>query len=150
MAEDVVNITIKAEDKTKGAFNSAFKNIQGLGKAAGMAVVGGAAVAGAAIAGLAIKGVTSFIAFEDQMNEVFTLLPGISETAMDQMSRQVLDVSEDMGRLPEEVIPALYQALSAGVPPDNVFDFLETAHQAALGGVAEPPPPFSFVLFSVA
>ena len=137
MAEGRVNIIVSAEDKTKGAFGGAMKGMQGLGKAAGLAIVSSAAVAGVAVAGLAVKGITSFIAFEDQMNEVFTLLPGISGTAMDQMSRQVLNASEDMGRLPEEVIPALYQSLSAGVPADNVFEFMETAHQAALGGVAD-------------
>ena len=56
---------------------------------------------------------------------------------MDEMRNQVLDVSGDMGRLPEEVIPALYQSLSAGVPTDNVFEFMDTAHKAALGGVTD-------------
>ena len=39
--------------------------------------------------------------------------------------------------IPGEVLPALYQAISAGVPSDNVFDFLETANKAAVGGITD-------------
>jgi TP901 family phage tail tape measure protein len=111
--------------------------IENLGKTAvlgaGVAVAGGAA----AIAGFAAESVSAFIPFQKQMNEVFTLLPGISQGAMEEMTSQVLDFSAKFGTLPEEVVPALYQALSAGVPPDNVFTFLETAQKAATGGVSD-------------
>ena len=136
-AEGNVKITVKAEDKTGGAFGSAFKNIEKLGKAAGTAVLGATVIAGAAIAGVATKGIMEFVKFEDSLNEVFTLLPGISGVAMRDMEKQVLDTSVAMGRMPDEIIPALYQSLSAGVPADNVFEFMETAHQASLGGVTE-------------
>ncbi len=77
----------------------------------------------------------AFTSFEKGMNEVFTLLPGISDTAMDEMKKQVLDLSTTMGILPDKVVPALYQAISAGVPQENVFDFLTVAGEAARGGV---------------
>ncbi|MBC2746259.1 MAG: phage tail tape measure protein [ANME-2 cluster archaeon] len=73
--------------------------------------------------------------FENQMNEVFTLMPGMSKEAMDAMTEDVLKFSKEMGTLPNESVPALYQAISAGVPPDNVFDFMRTANKAAIGGV---------------
>lgn len=104
-----------------------------VGKAAGLAFVAGTAAA----IGVGIKGVVDFAGFERQMNEVFTLLPGISGEAMDEMSGQVQDFSREFGTLPTEVVPALYQSLSAGVPPDNVFAFMETAQKAALGGATE-------------
>lgn len=75
--------------------------------------------------------------FENQMNRVFTLLPGISDKAMGQMEDDVLSLSKEMGILPEEAVPALYQALSAGVPPENVFDFMRTAAKASIGGVTD-------------
>lgn len=78
-----------------------------------------------------------FVDFDKRMAEVFTLLPGISQGAMDRMKDQVRDFSEKFGVLPGEVLPALYQALSAGVPPENVFSFMETAQKAAKGGVAD-------------
>lgn len=92
---------------------------------------------GLTIGGVAASGINSFIGFQNQMNEVFTLMPGISADAMDEMSDQVLQFSKDFAVLPDQVVPALYQSLSAGVPPDNVFNFLETAQKAAVGGVTD-------------
>ena len=39
--------------------------------------------------------------------------------------------------LPDKAIPALYSALSAGVPKANEFEFMEVAQKAAKGGVTE-------------
>jgi len=108
----------------------------GLQKAA---MIGGAAIlgVGAIIGGVVASGINQFVGFQNQMNEVFTLLPGMSQEAMDDMSGQVLQFSKDFAVLPEEVVPALYQSLSAGVPKENVFAFLETAQKMAIGGVTE-------------
>lgn len=107
-----------------------------LGKAG--LIAGGVAVAGVAagVAG-AVKSVNAFASLEQGMNEVFTLLPDISEPAMQQLTDDVRTFSKEMGVLPDDVVPALYQAISAGVPKENVFDFLETAQKAALGGVTD-------------
>lgn len=104
-----------------------------LGGLAGKALIGGV---GAAVA-VGVKGVFDFAGFEQQMNEVFTLMPGVSGPAMGAMTDQVKGFSKEFGVLPNEVVPALYSSLSAGVPPDNVFAFLETAQKAAKGGVTE-------------
>tara|TARA_R100001460_G_scaffold65959_3_gene106291 strand:- start:177 stop:2399 length:2223 start_codon:yes stop_codon:yes gene_type:complete len=92
---------------------------------------------GLAAGAVATKALGEFRSFEDGMNEVFTLLPGISSEAMDQMSADILQVSKEIGKLPEDVIPSLYNSLSAGVPPGNVFDFLETANKLAVGGATD-------------
>ncbi len=125
-ASDTLNKVGDSADQAGG-------KLAGLGKVAGVAfaAVGAAAVAGAA------KSITAFVDFQGSMNEVFTLLPGISEQAMGEMSGQVKNFSKEFGVLPDEVVPALYQSLSAGVPKDNVFEFLETAQMAAKGGVTE-------------
>lgn len=73
--------------------------------------------------------------FNKGMKEVFTLLPGISKQSMSAMTNDVKEFSKEMGTLTSETVPALYQALSAGVSQDSVFDFLETANKAAIGGV---------------
>lgn len=109
------------------------KALGGIGKVAAV----GVGLAGAAIAGGIAKGVAAFTDFQAQMNEVFTLLPGISEKSMGQMTTQVKNFSKEFGVLPEKTVPALYQAISAGVPADNVFDFLTTAQKAAKGGVTD-------------
>ena len=108
----------------------------GLSSAFKVAAVAGVA-AMAAVALAAKKAITDFVAYEQQMNEVFTLLPGISEEAMGAMSEDVKAFSREFGTLPNEVVPALYQSLSAGIPEENVFEFMAVAQRAAIGGVTE-------------
>lgn len=126
---------------TKGFGDELERKVSAEGKkAAGLAApkvqraFAGAFAAGAAVTA---KSIFDFTSFEKGMNEVFTLLPGISGEAMNKMEGQVKDFSVEFGRLPSEVIPALYQSLSAGLPPENVFKFLEIAQKAAKGGVTE-------------
>jgi TP901 family phage tail tape measure protein len=120
-----------------GPFN---KTLKGAGGALGGLTKIAAAVAvaaGAALAGIAVKGIMAFTEFERGMNEVFTLLPGITQPAMDSMTQQVKDFSTEFGILPEEVIPALYQSISAGIPQENLFDFMTVAAKTAVGGATD-------------
>lgn len=95
------------------------------------------AAANAALAGVAAKGVQEFGKLEQGMNEVFTLLPGISQENMDAMIEDVQAFANEMGVTTDEVVPALYQAISAGVPEGNVFDFLRGSQELAVGGVTD-------------
>lgn len=81
------------------------------------------------------ESVTALTTFEKSMSEVYTLLPQASEKALGEMSDHAKQFSKDMGIPTTETIPALYEALSSGVPQDTVFDFLEVANKAAIGGV---------------
>lgn len=121
--------------------NSSFERTLGA-TSGGMSKLSTAAVTaavgiGAALAGGAAYSLLKFGDFEQGMNEIFTMLPGMSQDAMDAMSQDVQDFSREFGVLPDQVIPALYQSLSAGVPPGNVFDFLETAQKLARAGVTD-------------
>ena len=110
-----------------------------LGRMDSVAAAAGLAIA-AAIAGVVAYGTNAVGAWaevETKMNEVFTLLPGISEEAMGAMTDDVIALSRETGKTATEIIPALYQAISAGVPADNVFDFLRVSNALAVGGVAE-------------
>lgn len=89
------------------------------------------------IARALIECVNSSKQFEQGMAEVFTLLPTLSGDARTQMSADMLQFSADMNVLTDEAVPALYSAISASVPPDNVFDFLTVAQKAAVGGVSD-------------
>lgn len=95
------------------------------------------ATIGAAALKFGADSLKAFTGFEKGMNEVFTLLPGITGDAMESMKESVLSFSQESGRLSTEVVPALYQAISAGVPQANVFDFMKIASDAALGGVTD-------------
>lgn len=78
-----------------------------------------------------------YVNFDSGMGEVSTMLPDISENGMAALTKETREFSKDMGVLTKESVPALYQALSAGVSRDSVFDFLGTSQKAAVGGVAD-------------
>lgn len=134
---NTIEIVINATDNASRVFNSLSDNTQTIGKLAAGAIVGGFTAATAAAVGFATKGLQEFTKFQQGMQEVFSLLPGISQDAMDEMNEQVKRISMTFGTLPEEVIPAVYEALSAGIPPDNVFSFVEVANKAAIAGVTD-------------
>ena len=116
---------LKSQDTAVGKF----------GKALGTAVKAGAAIAGAAFAAFTAKGIKDMIDFDKSMQEVFTLLPDITADSMGKMRASVRDLAKTMGVDLNDATSALYQAISAGVPKDNVFDFMEVAAKASVGGV---------------
>lgn len=120
--------------KTAAQTSAQAKGAQGRFGNAGK-LVGGAMVAGAV--GAFAKGVGDFAQFERGMNEVFTLLPGTSQATFDAMEEDLKDFSKATGNATENVIPALYDSLSAGVPQDNVFAFLEDANKFAKAGATD-------------
>lgn len=140
LAEYVARITLDQSGLNQG-LDSADSSLQG--RIGGMVNWSKVAIAGlvtGVVAGIGVtikKGIDSFIEFENQMNSVYTLLPDITEGAMSKMEQQVKDLSKEMGILPNEIIPALYESLSAGVSDENVFNFLEVAQKGAIAGVTE-------------
>lgn len=125
-----LDLDSKDFDTKLGGVDSKLSGLVGVAKKAALGIAAG-------LAGGAVASVASFAGFESSMNEVFTLLPGISDKAMGQMTGQVKDFSKEFGVLPDKVVPALYQSLSAGVPQGNVFDFLEQAQKSAKAGVTD-------------
>jgi TP901 family phage tail tape measure protein len=79
----------------------------------------------------------AFYDFDRSSREVFTLIPGASAEMRDALQKDALALGTELGRLPDEVLPAIYDALSAGVPADNVLETVKTASDAARAGVAE-------------
>lgn len=121
-------------EKKKSGLDRTLGNLFAGGAVAGAAAVG---AAGVAVGKFTADSIKEFTSFQQGMNEVFTLLPGLTHDAMDRMSQDTLAFAKEFGALPEQVVPALYQAISAGVPPKNVFEFLGTAQKAAVGGVTD-------------
>lgn len=136
-SRNTIEIVINATDNASRVFNSLGRESQKLGGILTAGIVTGIGAATTAIGGFAVKGLQEFTKFEAGMQEVFSLLPGISQDAMNELTNQVEDISTRFGTLPEKVIPAFYEALSAGIPQDNVFSFVETANKAAIAGVTD-------------
>ena len=128
-----LQLLLKARDDTSRALKSSERGIRQFGKVAKMAALG----AGIAIAGIGIATVKMAADFERSMAEVRTLMPEITDTTFGELQRGVLAFSKEMGIATDQVVPALYQAISAGVPSDNVLDFMGVAARASIGGAAE-------------
>lgn len=130
-----LQLLIKARDEASGVLGAVSKKAGGLANVMGKAIRTGALAGGVAVAGLGIAAVKMGLDFEKSMAEVKTLLPDLSEEGFGQLKSDVLDLSKELGIATSEAVPALYQAISAGVPPDNVMDFMRVASKAAIGGV---------------
>lgn len=117
-------------DKT-GGLNKAFQTLKRVGAVAAVAAI---AAVGAAVT----KGVLSAMDFEKGMAEVHTLLGKDFPTkSWDKLNKDMLALSKEMGVSTDELIPALYQAISAGVPPENAISFLRDNTKLAIGGVTD-------------
>ena len=97
----------------------------------------GMLVAGAAMGFALFKVSKGALELEKQFAEVRTLLPKVGDEAFGALQKDVIALSNELGMAAQDVIPALYQAISAGVPTDNVIDFLRTSGKAAIGGVTD-------------
>ena len=133
MASATLEILIKAKDEASAALGTVSGAVDRIaGKLRWLGLAGGAALAGTGIAAVKMG-----MDFEKGMAEVRTLIPDLSEGGFKNLQRDVLDLSKEMGIATSEVVPALYQAVSAGVPPENVIDFMRTAAKASIGGVTD-------------
>jgi TP901 family phage tail tape measure protein len=113
---------------TKGIF-------AGMGAAVGFFALNQLSNAARAVKDFVADGIRQFAEFDRGMREVWTLLPDLSASAFKDLSGDVRGFVTEMGIAHSEAVPALYQAISAGVPQDNVFDFLTTAAKFSIGGV---------------
>ena len=102
-------------------------------KLVGLAFAG----AGVAAAGIGVVSLKLAADFDKAFGEVRTLLPDVSDEAFGALQKDLRDFSSEMGTTTTEAIPALYQAISAGVPRENAIDFLRVANKAAVGGVTD-------------
>jgi len=131
---------LKADSKqmdkaVRKAARETSKILGGLGKAAqtagkAMTVMGGVMVT--ALGKVAFEAVS----FEKGMREVNTMMQ-LSQEEFEAFNKEVLDFSKRMGIDATDAVKALYQAISAGVPKENVIAFMEVAAKTAVGGVTD-------------
>jgi TP901 family phage tail tape measure protein len=94
-------------------------------------------LAASAFGALAVK---SFGEVDKSLREVNTLF-GLTGDAADknfgELQKLAKAASKEVGLLQTEISKGLYNAISAGVPQKNAFDFIVTAGKAAIGGVTD-------------
>ncbi len=125
--------------------DAATKSVDGLGKAS----IGGVQAtvdlgnatqqAAQALGGLASSvgdAVVQAANYQQAITNVSTL--GTEAAAhFDEFHAEILNVSAALGQDATTAATGLYNAISAGVPPDNAISFMETAGKAAVAGVSD-------------
>ena len=76
--------------------------------------------------------------FDKGIREVASLQ--IPDFGIDEATDLMLDFQQETGKAITDNIPALYNALSAGIPPDNALSFLVDSQKLASAGVADLQP----------
>ena len=117
----------------------------GMGRRAGVAF-GGAmsgyasvavAAMGASFAGFAFNAASSFLEVERQWADVTSLMVGMTDEATDTMFQSLRDFNVRAGFQIQDTMKAAYQAVSAGVAPEDTEAFLGVAGRAARAGVSD-------------
>ena len=107
--------------------------------------------AGAAMTSMGTKGLLAFgtisgaigltikkaMDFEKGFAEVRTMMGGAADVEVAKLRTGILDLSMQYGTTLPAALKASYDALSAGVPNENLNTFLQTAAKSAAAGVTE-------------
>ena len=72
-----------------------------------------------------------------EINSLFGLTGAEAEKNFGMLTKVAEEASKELGILQSDVVPAMYNAISAGVPKENIFDFIKVAGKAAIGGVTD-------------
>lgn len=113
------------------------RGVRGVASAVGRVLTPALALAGVAAANWAKDAALEFAQYERSLREVYTLAPDLNKEAQEQIRNQIADTGVEYGRLTNETIPALYQAISLGISPDNAPRAVELASMAATAAVAD-------------
>lgn len=111
-------------------------------KGAGMVAFGGIMEEAFEEAFYAVKqfaedSVQEFFDVDRGIREVSTLIPGATGEMREALLEDIQLMSIGLGRMSEETIPAVYQALSSGRGTETVLEDVALASEAARAGVAE-------------
>lgn len=72
-----------------------------------------------------------------EVNTLFGLTGKAAQTSFAELQKGVAGLSKEVGIAQSTITQGLYQAISAGVPRENVFDFMQVASKAAVAGVSD-------------
>ena len=129
MARNQVDILISARDQASRTMDSI------AGKMRTALPIAGAAGA-AAVAGIGVAATKMAADFETAFAEVTTLFDAPKDEIA-KLRSGVLELWKRMGVDATEATRALYQAISAGVAPENALAFLNENVKLAVGGVTD-------------
>ncbi len=124
-----IDIAIRVKDFFSSKFKSMMKNLK---ESRARFRVWARRVSGAVavVAGAFARGLMKFNEFNKGMARIEAVAAGGKVDA--GLRRLARELSEKTGRDVKETMEGIYQAMSAGVPRDNIFEFMRTAAKAAV------------------
>lgn len=144
MASSVLELIIRAKDQTKEVLSEVADNAsRTAGRLSeGFTRSGKALTAGLTlpIVGAGVAATKSLLDVESGLREVVTLTGQTGDEAdatFERFKTQVRELSGEVGVAQSTLVDGLYQALSAGVPQETAFDFLQVASKASIAGVTD-------------
>jgi TP901 family phage tail tape measure protein len=96
-----------------------------------------ALMAGTLVGGFLGGAIKSFSSFEKGMAEIRTMMGDATDKEVKALGDGLTDLTIKYGQKIPEALKATYDAISAGVPSDNVLDFLDSASKTAIAGVTD-------------
>jgi TP901 family phage tail tape measure protein len=134
LADDIGGAVGGAAEKATKSFSEKFtEGLSSAGKKASVAIT-------APLVALGTKGVLDAQKISAGLAEVVSLTGATGAAALTQikdLSGEVGNLSSELGIAQETLVAGLYSAISAGVPRENVFEFLKVAGKAAIAGVTD-------------
>lgn len=129
------NVKINVDDSDLKSVES---RISGLGGSknlnlGSMVPAGVAGLAGGGGLGLLLKQATDL---DTQIRKIATVAGDLPKTGLKDLRSQVIQTAKQVGLSTGDVSQAVYDALSSGIPKDNVFDFVKTSAKTAIAGSA--------------
>jgi hypothetical protein len=131
MVDKKVTVWIRAKNALKAGLQAAGGALKSFGKSVariGAVFASGFAAAGAAMLMAARKAEV----FNAQIAQIAT----ISNVTTKEASKAVRGMSAEFALAKEELTKGLYDALSAGIPSENAFEFMRVAAKTAKAGAA--------------
>lgn len=151
MAKKEISIIIRAKNavaaglaKAGAMFRSFGESIKKIG--AGLLSFGKNAAIGF---GAAIGALGVLMKKAEGFNQSISQIATLTEMSKGKVAKEVRAMSAEFGMAKDELTKGLYDALSASVPKDNVFDFMRTAAKTARAGASSTAEAVDFLTTAI-
>jgi len=98
------------------------------------AIIGGPALGALAAGGIGYGLVKGASDLDTNIRKIGTVYGDFADKDLKNVRSQVIKTSKQIGISTDELSQAIYDALSSGIPKENVFDFVKTASKTAIAG----------------
>ncbi len=129
MAKGTVEFVVTAKNLVGRSLKRARASFNRLGKAA-VGVAKSMVTAFIGVAAALAKAAVSANNFRKQVGQIQTISPIKASV----IKEEVKQISAEFGVLKENITKGLYDALSAGIPSENIFAFIRVAAKGAIAG----------------